>query len=119
MKLVVDDDPDQMRRRFCFLVDHTEIMEYGFGINPRAFDRAGAIASALLFLMRIYMAKKGGADAGIRVPMHEMQEGLRAISEHRQERLASSMPGLLPPGEEDIIDAELADEPGDGAEKET
>jgi len=112
MKLVVDDDPNMMRKRFTFLVDHQELVEYGHGI-PHEFLREGGIATALIFLIRLYMSMKGGVDAGLRVRMHEMQTQLRAGEEHRTDGQASAVPQMLPSGEEEIVDAEFTDESWD------
>jgi hypothetical protein len=119
MKLVVDDDFDTMRKRYCFLVDHEEMMEFAFGIDPKAFEGLGAIPSTLLLLFRIYVSQtQGVVDADLRVPMHELQQSLRADPQQGQGQIASGLPGMLPPGEEDIIDAEFTDEPRDEAEEE-
>ena len=118
MKLVVDDDVVTDRKRYCFLVDHQELVEYGFGIKHMQEGGADAIGSTLLLLIRIYTAYQGGTDdASVRVPMHELQQSFRADSEPGQGQIASGVPGLLPPGEEDIIDAEFTNEPGDEAQE--
>jgi len=120
VKLLVDDDPDRMVRRFQFHVNHEELMEYSAGVTIDSLKSGSEnIAAVLLLLFRIYVAEtRGTMDADLRVRMHEMRDSLRAGAGSLQEGQESAVPGLLPPGEEDILDAEFTDEPGDGAEEE-
>ena len=114
MKLVVDDHPELMVRRYQFHVTHEELMEYSAGVNPVGL-RSGSdnFAAVLLLLFRIYVAEtRGTIDADLRVQMHEMREDLRASAESLPEGQESPVPRLLPPGEEDIVDAEFTEEPG-------
>lgn len=120
MKLHISDDHDRMMKRLVFEVEHQEIVEYGAGLPRNSFRHGeGVVSAALLLLMRIYVAEsRGTEDADLRVRMHEMRDSLRAGEGSLQEGQESAVPGLLPPGEEDILDAEFTDEPGDGAEEE-
>jgi hypothetical protein len=115
MKLVVDDDPAQMRKRFCFLVTHEEMAEYAFGIK-HVLEGGDAIGSTLLLLIRIYTAyQRGTDDASVRVQMRELQNSLRADPQHEEGQSDGGVPLLPDAFEEDYIDAEFTDECGDEA----
>jgi hypothetical protein len=121
MKMLVSDDVTHDRKIVTFHLDYQEMVEYSLGIPHSSFKHGShAIADMLLLLIRIFTAeaeRKG--HAGLRVQVSEMRPPLRTIQEHIEDEQASSLPGLLAPGEEGVIDAEFTDEPWDETEGET
>jgi len=121
MKMVVRDSRHHDTKIVEFVLDYQELVEYSLGIPHSSFQHGShAIADMLLLLMRIYTAEAERlGHAGLRVQVSEVRSPLRTGQEYIEDGQARSLPGLLAPGEEGVIDAEFTEEPWDEVEEET